>query len=275
MNIGLVTLGCTKNQVDSEMLLGVFKSQGFNIVNEVEQADIIVVNTCGFIQSAKEEAIDTILEMADYKECGRCKALIVTGCLAKRYKKQIIKTMPEVDLCIGVDEYDNIGQILSEFLNQNILNQHLDFNDRVISTNFPLAYIRISDGCDNRCSYCAIPLIRGNHKSRKIEDIVFEVTNLAKQGIKEVVITGIHLASYGRDFKAEELKKISVTDSKLSESLNLVEKQCKTKEQNKGEQDRKENSRSSYGLINLLEEINKIEGIQRIRLRFLRAYTDN
>lgn len=173
MNIGLVTLGCTKNQVDSEMLLGVFKSQGFNIVNEVEQADIIVVNTCGFIKSAKEEAIDTILEMADYKECGRCKALIVTGCLAKRYKKEILESMPEVDLCIGVDEYDNISKILSEFFSQNkLLSQckfthGLDFNNRIISSTYPLAYIRISDGCDNRCSYCAIPLIRESLKAER------------------------------------------------------------------------------------------------------------
>src|SRR5699024_8630252 len=139
-------------------------SQGFNIVNQVEDADIIVVNTCGFIQSAKEEAIDTILEMADYKEIGKCKALIVTGCLAKRYKSQIIESMPEVDLVIGVDEYENISEILSNFFNQKkLLNQYkftqkLDFNNRVISSTYPLAYIRISDGCDNRCSYCAIPL---------------------------------------------------------------------------------------------------------------------
>ena len=199
MKVGLVSLGCSKNQVDSEMILGLFKKFNIDITNDVEEADIIVVNTCGFIESAKKEAIDTILEMADYKVYGICKALIVTGCLAKRYKKQIIKTMPEVDLCIGVDEYDNIGQILSEFLNQNILNQHLDFNDRVISTNFPLAYIRISDGCDNRCSYCAIPLIRGNHKSRKIEDIVFEVTNLAKQGIKEFCLIAQDTSKYGLD----------------------------------------------------------------------------
>ena len=199
MKVGLVSLGCSKNQVDSEMILGLFKKFNIDITNDVEEADIIVVNTCGFIESAKKEAIDTILEMADYKVYGICKALIVTGCLAKRYKKQIIKTMPEVDLCIGVDEYDNIAQILSEFLNQNILNQHLDFNDRVISTNFPLAYIRISDGCDNRCSYCAIPLIRGNHKSRKIEDIVFEVTNLAKQGIKEFCLIAQDTSKYGLD----------------------------------------------------------------------------
>ena len=220
MNIGLVTLGCTKNQVDSEMILGEFKSQGFNIVNQVEDADIIVVNTCGFIQSAKEEAIDTILEMADYKEIGKCKALIVTGCLAKRYKSQIIESMPEVDLVIGVDEYENISEILSNFFNQKkLLNQYkftqkLDFNNRVISSTYPLAYIRISDGCDNRCSYCAIPLIRGKFKSRKMEDILQEVEGLAKQGIKEFCIISQDTSKYGLDIYgelklAELLKKMS------------------------------------------------------------------
>ena len=220
MNVGLVTLGCTKNQVDSEMILGAFKSQGFNIVNQVEDADIIVVNTFGFIQSAKEEAIDTILEMADYKEIGKCKALIVTGCLAKRYKSQIIESMPEVDLVIGVDEYENISEILSNFFNQKkLLNQYkftqkLDFNNRVISSTYPLAYIRISDGCDNRCSYCAIPLIRGKFKSRKMEDILQEVEGLAKQGIKEFCIISQDTSKYGLDIYgelklAELLKKMS------------------------------------------------------------------
>ena len=220
MNVGLVTLGCTKNQVDSEMILGAFKSQGFNIVNQVEDADIIVVNTCWFIQSAKEEAIDTILEMADYKEIGKCKALIVTGCLAKRYKSQIIESMPEVDLVIGVDEYENISEILSNFFNQKkLLNQYkftqkLDFNNRVISSTYPLAYIRISDGCDNRCSYCAIPLIRGKFKSRKMEDILQEVEGLAKQGIKEFCIISQDTSKYGLDIYgelklAELLKKMS------------------------------------------------------------------
>lgn len=223
MNVGLVTLGCTKNQVDSEMILGAFKSQGFNIVNQVEDADIIVVNTCGFIQSAKEEAIDTILEMADYKEIGKCKALIVTGCLAKRYKSQIIESMPEVDLVIGVDEYENISEILSNFFNQKkLLNQYkftqkLDFNNRVISSTYPLAYIRISDGCDNRCSYCAIPLIRGKFKSRKMEDILQEVENLARQGIKEFCIISQDTSKYGLDIYgelklAELLKKMSQID---------------------------------------------------------------
>ena len=208
MNVGLITLGCTKNQVDSEMILGVFKRQGFNIVNQVEEADVIVVNTCGFIQSAKEEAIDTILEMADYKQ-QRCKALIVTGCLAKRYKSQILESMPEVDLVIGVDEYDNISEILSNFFSQNDLLNHykfdqkLDFNNRIISSTYPLAYIRISDGCDNKCSYCAIPLIRGPFKSRQMEDILKEVENLAKQGMKEFCIISQDTSKYGLDIYGE------------------------------------------------------------------------
>lgn len=209
MNIGLVTLGCTKNQVDSEMILGVFKSQGFNIVNQVEEADVIVINTCGFIESAKQEAIDTIFEMAEYKEYGVCRALIVTGCLAKRYKADILKLMPEVDLCIGVDEYDRLPEILSEFFSQNkLLDQYkfshkLDFNNRIISSNYPLAYIRISDGCDNRCSYCAIPMIRGAFKSRKMEDILQEVEGLAQKGIKEFCIISQDTSKYGLDIYGE------------------------------------------------------------------------
>ncbi len=199
MNVGLVTLGCSKNQVDSEMLLGYFKERGFNIVSNPLEADIIVVNTCGFIKSAKEEAIATILEMADYKEFGNCKALIVTGCLAKRYKKEILESMPEVDLCIGVDEYENIDNILSEFLNQNYLNHSLKFENRIISSDFPSCYIRISDGCDNRCSYCAIPLIRGKFRSRKMEDIVEEVKSLASQGMREFCIISQDTSKYGID----------------------------------------------------------------------------
>ncbi len=217
MNIGLVTLGCNKNQVDSEMILGIFKKLGFNIVNDPKIADIIVVNTCGFIEDAKKEAIDTILEMADYKTIGNCKALIVTGCLAKRYKKDILETMPEVDLCIGVDEYSNIGKILSDFLDTKFLSCNLDFLNRVISSKFPLAYIRISDGCDNKCSYCAIPSIRGKFKSRKIEDILEEVEGLAKSGIQEFCIISQDTSKYGIDIYGkymlpELIRKISQID---------------------------------------------------------------
>lgn len=158
--------------------------------------------------------------MADYKQYGNCKALIVTGCLAKRYKSQIIESMPEVDLVIGVDEYDNLPEILSNFFSQSNLlnhykfNQKLDFNNRIISSTYPLAYIRISDGCDNKCSYCAIPLIRGPFKSRQMEDILKEVEDLAKKGIKEFCIISQDTSKYGLDIYgelklAELLKKMS------------------------------------------------------------------
>lgn len=212
MNVVMVTLGCSKNQVDSEMIIGYFKENGYNVINDLEQADIIIVNTCGFIKSAKEEAIATILDMAEYKDIN-CKALIVTGCLAKRYKKEILKSMPEVDLCIGVDEYKDIGIILSEFLNQKFLNQKLEYNNRIISSDFPSCYIRISDGCDNKCSYCAIPLIRGKFKSRKMEDILEEVENLAKQGIQEFCIISQDTSKYGIDIYGE---------LKLAELLNKI-----------------------------------------------------
>lgn len=215
MNIAIITLGCSKNQVDSEMLLGYFKNRGFNLVTDLNIADVILVNTCGFIESAKQEAINTILDAADYKEIGVCKSLIVTGCLAKRYKKEIIENMPEVDLVIGVDEYKNIDEILSKFLSQNFLTHKLSFNERIISSNFPLAYIRISDGCDNRCNYCAIPLIRGRFKSRKIEDILEEVENLAKQGIQEFCIISQDTSKYGLDIYGE---------LKLAELLNKIGK---------------------------------------------------
>ena len=215
MNVGLVTLGCSKNQVDSEMILGFFKRNSFNIVNDPSEAEIIIVNTCGFIESAKVEAIDTLLEMADYKEDGKCKFLIATGCLVKRYKKEIMRDIPEVDLCIGVNEYENIDKILSKFFNQKFLNHKLEFSERIISTNFPLAYIRISDGCDNRCSYCAIPSIRGNFRSRKMEEVLSEVEGLAKEGISEFCIISQDTSKYGLDIYGE---------LKLAELLNEMSK---------------------------------------------------
>ncbi len=214
MNLGLVTLGCSKNQVDSEVMLGFFKSKGFNIVNNPEEAEVIVVNTCGFIESAKKEAIDTIFEMADYKQYGICKYLIVTGCLVKRYKNDILKLMPEVDLCIGNDEYDKFDIIFSDFFKLNLPCKKLNFGDRLISTKFPMAYVKISDGCDNRCTYCAIPSIRGNHRSRKMEDIVDEVKMLSSQGISEICLIAQDTTKYGVDLYgkymlAELIRKIS------------------------------------------------------------------
>lgn len=199
MKVSLITLGCNKNEVDSEMILGYMKNRNYEITTDLEEAEIIIVNTCGFIKSAKEEAINTILDAADYKIEGCCKHLIVTGCLAKRYKQDIIKEFPEVDLVIGVDEYPNFDTIFSEYIKSKKENKGLEFKDRIISSTFPTAYIRISDGCNNRCNYCAIPLIRGSLKSRKIEDILEEAKLLASQGIEELIIISQDTTSYGLD----------------------------------------------------------------------------
>lgn len=167
MKFAFVSLGCTKNQVDSEMIIEYFKNHGFEITEDAYNADIIAINTCGFIESAKKEAIDTILDMADYKKEGKCRHLFVFGCLAKRYKNEIIQNMPEVDLVIGVDEYNSLDKILSNYFETKI-SGNLDFRKRTIISNFPTCYIRISDGCENRCAFCAIPSIRGEFRSRTI-----------------------------------------------------------------------------------------------------------
>lgn len=198
MKVSLVTLGCAKNEVDSEMLLGFLKNIGFELETNLSEAECIIVNTCGFIKSAKEEAIDTILDMAEYKKIGKCKHLIVAGCLAKRYKSEIEKEFPEVDLVIGVDEYNNIDKIFSKYFSKEIKTK-LEFKDRIVSSVFPTAYLRISDGCNNNCHYCAIPLIRGKLKSRKIEDIVDEAKFLVDKGIRELVVIAQDTTSYGLD----------------------------------------------------------------------------
>ena len=200
MNIGFVSLGCSKNLVDSEMLIGLFKKNGYNIVNNPEKADIIIVNTCGFIESAKQEAINTLLEMAEYKE-KRCKYLIAMGCLVQRYKDELEKEMPEVDLFIKYDSYetiwDQIVNKIKEIPNSEI--NKLDYNSRVITTGDNYAYLRIADGCNNKCTFCAIPKIRGEYTSRKIEDIVEEAKIIAKKDIKELIVVAQDTTKYGID----------------------------------------------------------------------------
>ena len=218
MKVSLVTLGCVKNEVDSEMVLGFLKRYGFDITTNLEEAECIIVNTCGFIKSAKEEAINTILELADYKIYGNAKHLIVIGCLAKRYKQDIIREFKEVDLVIGVDEYNNIDNIFSSYFKLKNTGNNLDFKERIVSTNFPTAYIRIADGCNNNCNYCAIPLIRGNLKSRKIEDIDEEAKLLVDKGIKELVVIAQDTTSYGIDrYGKPMLHKLISELSKLEE----------------------------------------------------------
>ena len=209
MKVGFISLGCSKNLVDTEMTIGLFKNNNFEIVNDVEKAEIIVINTCGFIESAKQEAINTILEMAEYKETGKCKYLIVMGCLVQRYKEELSKAIPEVDLFITIDEYNVFWNKIEKLVgvasqgesyedNTNICNE-LEYMNRVISTGNKTAYLKIAEGCSNRCTYCAIPYIRGPFESRKIEDILEEAKILAKTGIKELIIIAQDTTKYGID----------------------------------------------------------------------------
>ena len=207
MNVGFISLGCSKNLVDTEIVIGNFKDRKYNIVNNPKEADIIVINTCGFIESAKEEAINTILEMAQYKN-NRCKYLIVMGCLVERYKEELEKAIPEVDLFIKFSEYDylwdKIKELLpdeqSEFKNHNRLENYIN---RVITSGNKTAYLKIAEGCSNRCTYCAIPYIRGPFVSRKFEDIIKEAKELAKKGYEEIIVIAQDTTKYGIDLYGE------------------------------------------------------------------------
>ena len=182
------------------MCIGIFKKENFEIINNPKEAEIIVINTCGFIESAKEEAINCILEMAEYKKTGNCKYLIVIGCLVQRYKKELEKSIPEVDLFLSIDEYDFLWDKISNLINVKTTSKNtLDYLNRVISTGNTTAYLKIAEGCSNRCTYCAIPYIRGPFVSRKMEDILEEANLLAKKGIKELIVIAQDTTKYGID----------------------------------------------------------------------------
>lgn len=203
MNVGFISLGCSKNLVDTEMTIGLFKNNGYKIVNNEEEADILVVNTCGFIESAKEEAINTILEMAEYKK-KRCKYLIAMGCLVERYKEELEIAIPEVDLWIKYDSYDTIWEQIEEIIKpKETKKKELDFLDRTITTGENYAYLRIAEGCSNFCTYCAIPKIRGKFVSRKIEDVLEEAKKLAKEGYQELIVIAQDTTKYGIDLYNE------------------------------------------------------------------------
>jgi len=202
--VGIISLGCPKNLVDSEIMLGLLKKNDFEITSDSEEANVIIVNTCGFIESAKEESINTILEMANYKN-KNCEMLIVAGCLAQRYKDEIIKEMPEVDAVVGVSGYDEIAKVIEEFYSKkNDKNDKEKNNERLLSTNSGYAYLKISEGCDNRCTYCAIPYIRGPYRSRKMEDIISEAEFLAGKGVKEVILVAQDVTVYGKDLYGQK-----------------------------------------------------------------------
>ena len=248
MKVGFISLGCSKNLIDTEATIGMFKKNRYTIVNTPEKADILVINTCGFIESAKEEAINTILEMAEYKK-GNCKYLIVMGCLVQRYYDDLVKALPEVDLFIKIDEYDKLWQKIEDLVQFDTIRKSTtktskkiteippmpmltqeQFLDRTITTGSNYAYIKIGEGCSNRCTYCAIPYIRGPFVSRKMEDIIEEAKELADKGIKELIVIAQDTTKYGEDIYGK---------SKLAE---------------------------------LLQELSKIEGIKW--LRFLYSYPE-
>lgn len=207
--VGMISLGCPKNQVDGEALLAKLAAAGYQIVNEIENSDVMIVNTCGFIEDAKREAIDTILEVAQYKEAGVISALVVTGCLAERYQDEILKEMPEVDAVIGIGANADIVKVCDKALcgiqTSNYPNKcYLPIDDeRILSTPSHWAYLKIAEGCDNRCSYCAIPGIRGKFRSRKIESVVDEAKSLVNRGVKEIILVAQDTTKYGQDLYGE------------------------------------------------------------------------
>ena len=230
--IGMVSLGCAKNQNDAEIMLGILLQDGCEIVADPSQADVIIVNTCGFIESAKRESIDALLEMAEYKE-DKCRLLIASGCLAERYSEEIAKEIPEVDAIVGTGDYDRIAEAIKKAFDgeKPIICGHKDRTPeerlpRVLSTPPYTAYLKIADGCDNNCTYCAIPKIRGKFRSRAIDDIVSEVEELAENGVKELILIAQDTTRYGVDLYGK------------------------------------------YSLDRLLEELVKIEKIQWIRVHY-------
>lgn len=197
MNVGVISLGCCKNLVDTEQMLGYLKSAGYSFVSDPQDADILIVNTCGFITPAKEESIEAIFEMARYKEHGVCKLLVVTGCLSERYREELIEEMPEVDLFLGVREYDKLPSLLAERL--QLPCPSTAFAHRVLATPPYSAYLRVGDGCNNRCTYCAIPIIRGPLHSEPIEKLIDEAKRLRDLGVKELSVIAQDTSGYGKD----------------------------------------------------------------------------
>ena len=224
MKIGFVSLGCAKNLVDSEKIMGMLKEGGHEFVSKPSEADAIIINTCGFIQSAKEEAINTILEMAEYKK-HKCQKLIVCGCLAQRYKEDLEKEMPEIDRIITIREYTQLHEILKEELDKPL--QVYGKSERLSSGKPWSAYLKIAEGCSNRCTYCAIPLIRGENVSVPMEQLIDEAKDLAARGVKELVVIAQDSTKYG---------------------IDLYQR---------------------YALLDLLKELNQIEGFHWIRILYM------
>ncbi|RII35173.1 30S ribosomal protein S12 methylthiotransferase RimO [Clostridium chromiireducens] len=227
--VGMVSLGCDKNRVDSEIILGKMSNE-YEITSNPKNADIIIVNTCGFIESAKQESIDTILEMANYKVNYKCKLLIATGCLTQRYGEELGKLIPEIDMMMGVNDYNQINEIITDFIDGNkraleLLNysdENINEGKRIITTQKESAYIRIAEGCNNFCTYCIIPKIRGKFRSRKMENIINEARDLSESGVKEIILIAQDTTLYGSDIYGKKSLHILVNELSKIEGIKWI-----------------------------------------------------
>lgn len=206
MKIGMVSLGCPKNLVDSEVMLGLIREKQLEITNDPAEADLIIVNTCGFIESAKEESINTVLQMAEYKQNGSCKYLVMTGCLGQRYADELFESMPEVDAIVGTDSFTDIGWVIDQVMVgkrlkhlQKLESKNVAMPPRMLTTPSYMAYLKIAEGCDNCCSYCIIPQLRGPYTSRPFAEVLAEAKALADSGIKELIVVAQDTTRYGED----------------------------------------------------------------------------
>ncbi|HPJ01413.1 MAG TPA: 30S ribosomal protein S12 methylthiotransferase RimO [Candidatus Limiplasma sp.] len=210
IKVAAVSLGCAKNRVDTELMLNILVKNGFTLTADEREADVLIVNTCGFIEPAKEESIDTILSLSQYRDGGRLKVLVATGCLTQRYEQELLKEMPELDLIMGVNQYEKLPEAIHEALAGKRVSYcaddyHILSGERVLTTPPYTAYIRIADGCDNRCAYCAIPLIRGGFRSRTADDVLSEIKTLAESGVAEHILIAQDTSRFGADREGRSL----------------------------------------------------------------------
>lgn len=229
MKIGMVSLGCPKNLVDSEVMLGLIREKQLEITNDPAEADLIIVNTCGFIESAKEESINTVLQMAEYKQNGSCKYLVMTGCLGQRYADELFESMPEVDAIVGTDSFTDIGWVIDQVMAgkrlkhlQKLESKNVAMPPRMLTTPGYMAYLKIAEGCDNCCSYCIIPQLRGPYTSRPYDEVMAEAKALADSGIKELIVVAQDTTRYGEDTTGKLLLPQLLRDLNALEGIEWI-----------------------------------------------------
>ena len=226
--VGMVSLGCDKNRVDSELILGSI-NKFYEITNNPKDAEIIIINTCGFIESAKQESIDTILEMAEYKNTHKCKMIIATGCLTQRYGDELLELIPEIDILMGVNDYMKLHKLIVDFIkteqrvsSTTYKDEGVNEGERILTTNSHTAYLRIAEGCNNFCTYCIIPKIRGKFRSRTKESILAEANSLVNQGVKEIILIAQDLTNYGEDLYGNNQLHVLINELSEIEGLEWI-----------------------------------------------------